>query len=117
MQCLKDMLLSIFLSFQFVFIEGAEVPAGRRPYKLKEALHLQSKSPTSTTGMRLSELCTYTFVFKGNSLELITIKHNQKVSLCIMSTLHMKNHTHRHISHNFIQNEILNSLSRFLVVI
>lgn len=60
------------LLFQFVFIEGAEVPAGRRPYKLKEALHLQNKSPTSTSGMRLSELCTYAFVFKGNSLELLT---------------------------------------------
>ena len=28
------------ITVEFVFIEGAEVPAGRRPYKMKEALKL-----------------------------------------------------------------------------
>lgn len=30
------------VTIEFVFIEGAEVPAGRRPYKMKEALKINN---------------------------------------------------------------------------
>lgn len=30
------------ITVEFVFIEGAEIPAGRRPYKLKEALKINA---------------------------------------------------------------------------
>lgn len=30
------------ITVEFVFIEGAEVPAGRRPYKMKEALKISN---------------------------------------------------------------------------
>ena len=30
------------ITVDFVFIEGAEIPAGPRPYKLKEALHIST---------------------------------------------------------------------------
>lgn len=32
------------ITVEFVFIEGAEVPAGRRPYKMKEALKINNTS-------------------------------------------------------------------------
>lgn len=32
------------ITVEFVFIEGAEIPAGRRPYKIKEALRLNNAS-------------------------------------------------------------------------
>lgn len=32
------------ITVDFVFIEGAEIPAGPRPYKLKEALHISTPS-------------------------------------------------------------------------
>lgn len=30
------------ITIEFVFIDGAEVPAGRRPYKIKEALKINN---------------------------------------------------------------------------
>lgn len=36
------------ITVEFVFIEGAEVPAGRRPYKFKEALKITN--PTVVNG-------------------------------------------------------------------
>lgn len=32
------------ITVEFVFIEGAEVPSGRRPYKMKEALKISNAS-------------------------------------------------------------------------
>lgn len=32
------------ITVEFVFIEGAEVPAGRRPYKIKEALRITNNA-------------------------------------------------------------------------
>lgn len=32
------------ITVEFVFIEGAEVPLGRRPYKMKEALKISNES-------------------------------------------------------------------------
>lgn len=39
------------ITVEFVFIEGAEVPCGRRPYKMKEALKMSNTQPN---GERLS---------------------------------------------------------------
>lgn len=39
------------ITVDFVFIEGAEIPTGRRPYKLKEALKI---SPNSTLAHNVS---------------------------------------------------------------
>ncbi|XP_059622271.1 uncharacterized protein LOC132265573 isoform X2 [Phlebotomus argentipes] len=36
------------ITVEFVFIEGAEIPAGRRPYKLKNALKIDTHSPSFT---------------------------------------------------------------------
>lgn len=33
------------ITVEFVFIEGAEVPLGRRPYKMKEALKISNSQP------------------------------------------------------------------------
>lgn len=33
------------ITVEFVFIEGAEVPSGRRPYKMKEALKISNTQP------------------------------------------------------------------------
>lgn len=41
------------ITVEFVFIEGAEVPAGRRPYKFKEALKITN--PAQLNG----NLCVY----------------------------------------------------------
>lgn len=35
------------ITIEFVFIEGAEVPAGRRPYKMKEALKINNAIQSS----------------------------------------------------------------------
>ncbi|XP_055693586.1 uncharacterized protein LOC129795997 isoform X17 [Lutzomyia longipalpis] len=36
------------ITVEFVFIEGAEIPTGRRPYKLKNALKIDTHSPSFT---------------------------------------------------------------------
>lgn len=38
------------ITVEFVFIEGAEIPIGRRPYKMKEALKINNT--THVNGMR-----------------------------------------------------------------
>lgn len=39
------------ITVEFVFIEGAEVPAGRRPYKMKEALKISNTQPNGNYEM------------------------------------------------------------------
>lgn len=58
---------------------------------------MQNKSPTSTSGMRLSELCTYAFVFKGNSLELLTSEcitphYNHMYNRVFIKQKHLRSH-------------------------
>lgn len=46
------------ITVEFVFIEGAEVPAGRRPYKFKEALKITN--PAQLNGKHLGIIWNHT---------------------------------------------------------
>lgn len=61
------------ITVEFVFIEGAEVPAGRRPYKFKEALKITN--PAQLNGMsRIKIIKTNLLILKSCSV-FFFVKH------------------------------------------
>lgn len=50
------------ITVEFVFIEGAEVPTGRRPYKMKEALKIYNTSNSNGRSISLY-LLYYIYLF------------------------------------------------------
>lgn len=45
------------ITVEFVFIEGAEVPSGRRPYKMKEALKINNSANANGQSLEISLYC------------------------------------------------------------
>lgn len=54
------------ITVEFVFIEGAEVPCGRRPYKMKEALKISNTQQNGNDKIK-----NYNHEFWGGVYELI----------------------------------------------
>lgn len=57
------------ITVEFVFIEGAEVPAGRRPYKMKEALKINNAAQSNGKITRLK--------FEKGSQNVSTMNNNE----------------------------------------